>query len=223
MESKYLVGFNRNGQPLVMWDRIEDFDETLFPNGDVKEIRFKENGVDYHYDWNDEYKRWVEVNNKAPEIYDYQYMGRRTALRHDYLNPENRQEARPGERPTPDFWPGARRVDPSTIRARTNRNHELEDDSDDDVDDFLRRRAAGSSRRRERDGDYEPVTVDGDDGVSCGSDGYFRRTSPCGGEEIYTRGACGGYIRVYGDGPCGAVMRNICGYSSGCGNFGGCF
>ena len=124
MESKYLIGFVRR-QPGVMWDRIDDFEEIVSEDGQVT-LKFKEDGVEYEYQGSPD-RGYREVNGKAPNFDDYQYTGRRTALRHDLFNPERRAPA--------DYRP-----------HRTGRRHELEDDSDFEADEFLRR-AARSPRR----------------------------------------------------------------------------
>lgn len=198
MESKYLVGYI-HGQPAVMWDKIQDFEETTSDDGEVT-LKFKEDGVEYEYHGTPD-RGYREIHNRAPAFQDYQYMGRRTALRHDFLDDR-------------------KRIDYRDVRARTNRNHELEDDDDFEDDQFLRDMASGRRRPDDDDeeDDYEEVTINGDDGGrSCGHGGYFRKRSPCGGEEIYTRNECGGYRRVYGDGPCGAVMGDVSSVYSSCG------
>lgn len=197
MESKYLVGYIY-GRPAVMWDKIQDFEETTSEDGEVT-LKFKEDGVEYEYHGTPD-RGYREIHNRAPAFQDYQYMGRRTALRHDFLD-------------------DTKRIDANNVRPRTNRGHELEDEEDFEDDQFLRDMASGRRIPDEED-DYEEVTINGDDGRSNCGGGYFRRTSRCGGEEIYTRGVCGGFRRVYGDGPCGAVMGNICGRSYGCGGSG---
>lgn len=194
MESKYLLGLVR-GQPAVMWDKIQDFEETVSEDGQVI-FKFKEDGIEYEYHGSPD-RGYREIHHRAPDIQDYQYMGRRTALRHDLFNPQKRGSTN-----------------------YTPRRTELSDDSDFEDDEFLRHIASG--RRRHEDDDYEPVTIDGEDGISCGSGGYYRSEPSCGGEEIYRRNVCGGYSRIYGDGPCGAVMGNICGRSYGCGGGGHC-
>ena len=83
MESKYLVGYI-HGQPAVMWDKIQDFEETTSDDGEVT-LKFKEDGVEYEYHGTPD-RGYREIHNRAPAFQDYQYMGRRTALRHDFLD-----------------------------------------------------------------------------------------------------------------------------------------
>ena len=195
MESKYLVGYVR-GRPALMWDKITDFIEETDGEGNVR-ITFKENGIDYEYKGTPD-RGYKETHRKAPDISDYKCIGRRTALRHDYLNDRNR---------VPDeqvLWNrrGTAQSVPNPFSSRTSRTIEtchgpIEDDDD-----------------------YEPVTINGDDGRSGCGGGYYRVRSRCGPDAIYSRGVCGGYTRVYGDGPCGAVTGSVCGIrrSYGCGS-----
>ena len=91
MEKKYLVGYFF-GREAVMWDDVKDFTETFDEETGLTTINFKENGVEYTYVGNDR-NGYVEQNNKAPKITGYKLIGRRTALRHDYLNDRNRKSA----------------------------------------------------------------------------------------------------------------------------------
>ena len=111
MESKYLVGYI-HGKPAVIWDKIKDFEETVGDDGRVK-LTFKENGIEYHYEGIPE-RGYKEINGKAPSFDDYKYMGRRTALRHDFLN-------------------DTKRIDAKDVYPATNTNHELEDDEYEEV------------------------------------------------------------------------------------------
>lgn len=95
MEKKYLLGYVY-GKEAVMWDDVKDFTEAADEETGLKTITFKENGIEYTYVGN-ESRGYREVNNKAPFITDYKLMGRRTALRHDYLDDDKRVEARPFE------------------------------------------------------------------------------------------------------------------------------
>lgn len=95
MEKKYLLGYVY-GKEAVMWDDVKDFTETIDEETGLKTIKFKENDVEYVYTGND-IRGYREQNNKSPFITSYKLMGRRTALRHDYLNDNKRMEARPFE------------------------------------------------------------------------------------------------------------------------------
>jgi len=160
MESKYLVGYI-HGQPAVMWDKVQDFEETTTDEG-VVILKFKEDGVEYHYEGTPD-RGYREVNNRAPAFQDYQYMGRRTALRHDFLN-------------------DTKRVDANNVRARTRRP-ELDDDDGDD-DQFLRDFVSGR-RNAEEPSDphpgYRPVYLGRCGGLdSCGREpDYYEEIPGC--------------------------------------------
>lgn len=124
MESKYLVGLVR-GQPAVMWDKIQDFEENVSEDGQVT-IKFKEDDIEYEYHGTPD-RGYTEINHKGPDFQDYQYMGRRTALRHDLFNPQRRDDK--------NFRPGE---EPEHLRSPRTR-HELEDPEDYEADEFLRR------------------------------------------------------------------------------------
>lgn len=89
MEKKYLVGYVY-GKEAVIWDDVKDFTEESLDDGSIS-IKFKENNIDYNY-VGDRTRGFREVNQKAPFITDYKLIGRRTALRHDYLNDDRRRE-----------------------------------------------------------------------------------------------------------------------------------
>lgn len=91
MEKKYLVGYVF-GREALMWDDVKDFEESFDEDTGLTTIKFKENNVEYTYVGN-ESKGYREQNNKAPYISGYKLMGRRTALRHDYLDDRKRRPA----------------------------------------------------------------------------------------------------------------------------------
>lgn len=93
MEKKYLIGYVY-GRESVMWDDVKDFEESFDEETGLKTIKFKENNIEYVYTGN-EIRGYREQNNKSPFITDYKLIGRRTALRHDYLDDRKRREARP--------------------------------------------------------------------------------------------------------------------------------
>ena len=192
MESKYLVGYI-HGQPAVMWDKIQDFEETVTEEGNVI-LKFKEDGVEYHYEGTPD-RGYREVNNRAPAFQDYQYMGRRTALRHDFLNDQKRVDAN--------------QVDPRTLRPRTR--HELDDGTDGDDDQFLRDHASGRRNPEPEDpyAGYRPVYTGPCGGLnSCGREpDYYEEIPGC-------SQTCGGLRRIY-------PHRFGCGYG-GCGGGGHC-
>ncbi len=114
MEKKYLVGYFF-GREAVMWDDVKDFTETFNEETGLTTITFKENGVEYTYVGNDR-NGYTEKDHKAPTITDYKLIGRRTALRHDYLNDEKRKS-------------------PEELRAYFNSYDEEEDEEDEDSED----------------------------------------------------------------------------------------
>ena len=160
MEKKYLIGYVY-GREAVMWDDVKDFEESFDEETGLKTIKFKENNIEYVYTGN-EIRGYREQNNKSPFITDYKLIGRRTALRHDYLDDTKRREARP----------------------LNNNDYDEddydEDDFDEDEDDFIT-----------RNGNRVILADDEDYYSSCGESEY-REISGCGGSTVYRRGVCGG-------------------------------
>lgn len=182
MEKKYLVGYVY-GRESVIWDDVKDFEESFDEENGLKTIKFKENNVEYIYIGN-ETRGYREQNNKAPFITDYKLVGRRTALRHDYLDDTKRREARPlnhNDYDEDDF-------------------DEYEDDLDDEFDHEYDDRERYTPRYNSSCGNSYSCGASEPDwyeytprcGGSCGNYGNYYRNTGCGG----------GYYRCGGGGGC---------------------
>ena len=113
MEKKYIIGYYK-GQEAVGWEDVKNFRETVDDDGNVT-VYFEENGIPFTYYGND-VVGYDEVDGKAPHIGSYKYIGRRTALRHNYLDPRRKSMA-----------------DPDINYSEFS----FEDEDDEDIDDML--------------------------------------------------------------------------------------
>lgn len=82
MEKKYLIGY-LHGQPRVIFDDIQNFNEEADENGDVH-VTFEDTDGAYHYV--QAAGGFKEINNKAPQIERYEIRGRRTVKRNGLLD-----------------------------------------------------------------------------------------------------------------------------------------
>lgn len=172
MESKYLVGYIY-GRPAVMWDKVQDFEETASEDGEVT-LKFKEDGVEYEYHGTPD-RGYREIHHRAPDFQDYKYMGRRTALRHDFLDDR-------------------KRIDAKDVNRGSNRSHEIDDD-----DDFEEVTIDGDDGRSSCGGGYFRRTS------RCGGEEIYRRGVCGGYTRVYGDGPCGAVMgnicgRSYGCG-----------------------
>lgn len=96
MEKKYLVSIAQvpgMGRQQVVFDDVKNFtsaeDDTR-----VISFAFVDKDGDYEYHWNESRLIYEEANGKAPDIYQYQVICRRTAVKHNAVS-ENRTEMKP--------------------------------------------------------------------------------------------------------------------------------
>lgn len=96
MEKRYLEGNARvagYGTLKVIFDDIKNYQEIKNNNGEITHFEFDDK--DRHYAYTKVGRLYVEDNNLAPELSEFRTIGRRTALKHDLLNDENRIEVKP--------------------------------------------------------------------------------------------------------------------------------
>lgn len=96
MEKRYLEG-NAHvagyGSLKVIFDDIKNYQEIKNNNGEITHFEFDDK--DGHYSYTKVGRLYIEDNDSAPELSEFRTVGRRTALKHDLLNDENRIEVKP--------------------------------------------------------------------------------------------------------------------------------
>ena len=96
MEKKYLVGIAKvpgMGNQQIVFDNVKNF-TSAEDDGRVVSFTFADKDADYEYQWNESRSLYEEANGKAPDIYQYQVICRRTAIKHNAVS-ENRMEMKP--------------------------------------------------------------------------------------------------------------------------------
>lgn len=163
MEKKYLIGY-LFGRESVIFDDVKDFSETFDEDSGLFTIKFKDVDGEYEFVGNDN-RGYKEVHGKAPMMHKYKVIGRRTARRHDYVNPQNRRQA-------PD------NINYNTMRPRSD---EVDSEDVEDVEDEEEIEEAVNTRTPRRR--WSDVYGCGYSGPGCGFTGHG-----CG----FTGGSCGG-------------------------------
>ena len=96
MEKKYLVGIAEvpgMGNQQIVFDNVKNFN-NVGDDGRVTSFTFADKDADYEYQWNESRMVYEEANGKAPDIYQYQVICERTAIKRNVVS-ENRMEMKP--------------------------------------------------------------------------------------------------------------------------------
>ena len=95
MEKKYIEAITTNipsmGRQKVIFDDVKNYTEEK--NGDTV-THFEFDDVDGHYSFTLNNRVYDEDNDRAPSLEEDRLIGRRTARRHDLVNPQ-RNEVKP--------------------------------------------------------------------------------------------------------------------------------
>lgn len=94
MEKKYLVAELakpiRGVTDTIVFDDVKNLEETHNDEGEL--IAFEFDDQDGHYSYTHDGNVFQEDSGKAPDIIQYKTACRRTAKKHDFINPDRRSE-----------------------------------------------------------------------------------------------------------------------------------